>query len=149
LYTNSRWTMLTIVATLFETNYFIKTLLFCANFSRKIAKINISDQLTVMWYFLCTPNFRKALKTHVIKSFILFIKTLLFCANFSWKMIKIVFFDEVLYNIQLCMTTIPKMCVVHTVQTLCKKCEKQCFTGKKQSCTHMFSQRCAKCVKHI
>jgi hypothetical protein len=40
--------MFTDVLTIFETNCFTKTLLFCANFLRKIAKINISDQLPVM-----------------------------------------------------------------------------------------------------
>jgi hypothetical protein len=37
--------MLTYVTTISETNNFIKTLFFCANFLRKITKIKISDQL--------------------------------------------------------------------------------------------------------
>jgi hypothetical protein len=57
-------TMLSVMTTLFEVNYFTKTLLFCANFLRKIAKINIYDQLNVMRYFLCTQDFSQVLKTH-------------------------------------------------------------------------------------
>jgi hypothetical protein len=150
LHINRLLAMLANVTTTFEINYFVKTLLFCANFSRKIAKINISDQLTVMWYFLCTPNFRQVLQTHVIKSFILFIKTLLFCANFSWKMLKIVFSDEVLYNICLCVTTIPKMCVVHTAQTLCKKVWKTMFYGQKTELyTRVFTTLCKMCKTYV
>jgi hypothetical protein len=106
-----------------------------------------------MWYFLCTQDFRKVLKTHVIKSFIIFIKTLLFCANFSWKMLKIIFFDEVLYNIWLCVTTISKMCVVHTVQTLCKKVWKTMFYGQKTELrTRVFTKlykMCKTCIKSV
>jgi hypothetical protein len=40
-------------AIMFETNYFTKTLLFCANFLRKITKINLSDQL-LCFVILCT-----------------------------------------------------------------------------------------------
>jgi hypothetical protein len=150
LYTNSRWTMLTIVTTVLENNCFTKTLLFCANFLRKMVKISISDQLTVMWYFLRTQDFKQVLKTHMVKSFILFIKTLLFCANFSWKMLKIIFSDKVLYNIWLCVTTIPKMCVVHTVQTLCKKVWKTMFYGQKTELhTHVFTTLCKMCKTYI
>jgi hypothetical protein len=145
--------MLTIVTTVLETNYFTKTLLFCTNFLRKTTKISISDQLTVMWYFLYTSDFRQVSKTHVRKSFIIFIKTLLFCANFSWKMLKIVFSDEVLYNIRLCTTTIPKMCVVHPVQTLCKKVWKTMFYGQKTELhTHVFAtlrKLCKTCIKSV
>jgi hypothetical protein len=99
-----------------------------------------------MWYFLCTQDFKQVLKTHMVKSCILFIKTLLFCANFSWKMIKIILSDKVLYNICLCGTTIPKMCVVHTVQTLCKKVWKTMFYGQKTELhTRVFTQLCKMC----
>jgi hypothetical protein len=129
-----------------EDNYFVKTLLFCANFLRKTTKISISDKLLTVWYFLCTPDFSQVLKTHKVKSFIIFIKTLLFCANFSWKMLKIVFSDEVLCNIWLCVTIIPKMCVVRTVQTLCKKVWKTMFYGQKtELCTRVFTQLCKMC----
>jgi hypothetical protein len=125
---------------MFETNCFTKTLRFCANFSRKIAKINISDQLTVMWYFLCTPNFRQVLKTHVIKSFILFIKTLLFCANFSWKMIKIVLSNKVMYkHLSVCDNYLQNVCCAHCANTVQKSVKNNVLRAKNRvahTCFH-------------
>jgi hypothetical protein len=45
--------MLTYVTTIYEVNNFTKTLLFCANFLRKMTKINMSDQL-LYFVILCT-----------------------------------------------------------------------------------------------
>jgi hypothetical protein len=53
LYITKLLTTLTRVIVIFESNYFIKTLLFCANFLRKMMKIKISDQL-LYFAILCT-----------------------------------------------------------------------------------------------
>jgi hypothetical protein len=51
--------MLTDGTIIFETNYFTRTLFFCANFLRKMTKIKISDQP------LCFTILRTTFQTHV------------------------------------------------------------------------------------
>jgi hypothetical protein len=89
----------------FEANDFIKTLLFCANFLRKMTKIMISDQL--LYFALLCTLFQTCIKHIAYKRCLTvftdatlvfastyFTKTLLFCANFLRKMTKISISDQ-------------------------------------------------------
>jgi hypothetical protein len=97
---------------LFATNYYTKTLFFCANFFRKITKIKIYEQLTI----LCFDIFVHADGTHVwnilhINIFLTilvydnmfeiidFAKILLFCTNFLWKTTKIELSGQLYYTL--------------------------------------------------
>jgi hypothetical protein len=126
--------------------HYFSVLTFYEKWQKSIFLINYCNVV-----FSVYTEFQMCCKHNVRKSFIIFIKTLLFCANFSWKMLKIVFSDEVLCNIWLCVMIIPKMCVIRTVQTLCKKVWKTMFYGQKTELhTHVFTtlrKMCKTCIK--
>jgi hypothetical protein len=97
-----------------KCNSFTKTLLFCANFLRKMTKIKTSDQL-LYFVILCTlfqiyvkHIAHKQVFNNVIRFMTTlfeincFTKTLLFCANFLWKMTKIKTSNQLLYFVILC-----------------------------------------------
>jgi hypothetical protein len=90
---------------IFENNCFPKTLLFCANFSRKTTKIRISDQL--LYFVILRTTFQSCVNALHTSSRLTtstsvptefennnFTKTLLFCANFLRKMTKISISDQ-------------------------------------------------------
>jgi hypothetical protein len=62
LYITNLLTTLTCVIVIFESNYFIKTLLFCANFLRKTTKIKFSEQL--LYFVILCKLFQPYVKQH-------------------------------------------------------------------------------------
>jgi hypothetical protein len=52
LHVSKLLTTSTFVITIFESNNFTKTLLFCANFLRKMTAIKISDHLCVLLFYV-------------------------------------------------------------------------------------------------